>query len=147
MNRYVSDPLPVPPADAAYQRADLVFYNVDHSSRSFQDRIFLSNPNADVETLPDAEHGYAGAFHIFGHGGCFGDEGHCQVPNEPRDPFDLRSPHQLTPVTKTVIVTDAIRRHSGETVQVTVVPILGSSDRPSTEDVLYFDSLRLLTYE
>jgi hypothetical protein len=47
--------------------------------------------------------------YVFGHGGCFGDQGHCDVPME-RQPFDLRPPHQLTPAKMWLEVTDAIGR-------------------------------------
>ena len=46
-----------------------------------------------------------GRFHVFGHGGCFGEIGHCDV--QPRRLFDSRKPHALTPITKTV---EVIRR-------------------------------------
>ena len=147
IDRFVSDPVLVPPADVPFSRADLVFYDVDHSGPSFQARIFLDNPQADESTPLTDDQGYAGAFHIFGHGGCFGDPGHCDVPEGPRDPFDLRPPHQLTPVTKTVTVTDAVRRHAGAEVRVTVVPVVRTADGPTRPDVLRIGSLRLLTYE
>ena len=109
--------------------------------------MFFENQQADETTEKTAEHGYAGAFHIFGHGGCFGDTGHCDVPTGPRDPFDLRPPHQLTPVTKTVIVTQAVRRYAGQSVSVTVLPVVRTPEGPRLEDVLQFDSMRLLTFE
>jgi tyrosinase len=145
-DRFTSAPIPLPGDRQAFARADLVFYGVDHSGPSFEGRIFFENTSADVSTPLDAEHGYAGSFHIFGHGGCFGDPGHCAVPDSRRDPFDLRPPHQLTPVTKTVIVTAALRRQPGPTVQVTVVPIVRKADGRHSEAVLEFRDLRLLTY-
>ncbi|HWH12470.1 MAG TPA: hypothetical protein VG165_15205, partial [Solirubrobacteraceae bacterium] len=117
-DRYTSAPITLPPDAGIYSRADLVFYGVDHSGPSFEARIFLGNPGAGLSTPVDDEHGYAGSFHVFGHGGCFGDSGHCAVPTGPRDPFDLRPPHQLTPITMTVIVTRALKRHKGPTVEV-----------------------------
>jgi tyrosinase len=147
MDRFVSDPLELPDSDTPFVRADLVFYGVDHSGPSFQARVFFENPQADETTEMTDEHGYAGAFHIFGHGGCFGDTGHCDVPTGPRDPFDLRPPHQLTPVTKTVIVTQAVQRHAGQAVRVTVLPVVRTPEGPRREDVLKFDSMRLLTFE
>jgi hypothetical protein len=65
-------------------------------------------------------------FSISGHGGCFGDEGHCDVP-ETRRPNDLRPQHPLTPITKHVTVTDAVRRLTAagaKDVTVTIVPLL-----------------------
>jgi hypothetical protein len=146
--RFVSDPIELPerggdPADGPY-RADLVFYDVDHSGPSFEARIFINAPDADAST-PRDDPRYAGSFCIFGHGGCFGDVGHCDVPGE-RDPFDLRPPHQLVPAAKTVLVTDAFKRLVGpedETMTVTVVAVVPGADE---HDVLSFDRVRLLTY-
>lgn len=146
VDRFVSAPLELPDPAADFTRADLVFYEVDHSGASFEARVFLDNADATVATGRD-DPAYAGAFHIFGHGGCFGDEGHCDVPTGPADAFDLRDPHQLRPQVKLVVVTDAIRRllDAGRTeVAVTVV-----AETPGDEgnDVLAFSRIRLLTYK
>jgi tyrosinase len=146
VDRFVSDALELPDAGGAFARADLVFYDVDHSGSSFEARVFLDNADATVETSRE-DPSYAGAFHVFGHGGCFGDEGHCDVPAGPADAFDLRPPHQLLPQVKVVTVTDALRElltAGRDAVRVTVVAeTLG--DRPN--DVLAFGRLRLLTYK
>ncbi|HEX3873044.1 MAG TPA: hypothetical protein VHW26_02785 [Solirubrobacteraceae bacterium] len=146
LDRFVSEPIDLPEGDGAYSRADLVFYGVDHSGPSFEGRIFLENPAADPTTPVDSDHGYAGSFYVLGHGGCFGEAGHCDVPTGPRDPFDLRPPHQLTPNTVTVIVTDALQRLPGPTVRITVVPLVRTADGRATAGVLEFRELRLLTY-
>jgi tyrosinase len=145
VDRFVSAPIELPVDAEDTSRADLVFYDVDHSGASYEARIFLNAPDADAGTPRDHPN-YAGSFHIFGHGGCFGDVGHCDVPSE-RDPFDLRPPHQLIPASKTVIITDAFKRIVGpqdETMTVTVVAF-APGDTPN--DVLQFDAVRLLTYQ
>lgn len=148
MSRYVSEPVELPPSDGGdvgLSRADLVFYGVDHSGPSFEARVFFNNPRADRSTPRDAEHGYAGSFHIFGHGGCFGEEGHCDVAATTRGPFDLRLAHQLTPAIKSVIVTEAVRRHVGQgPVTITVVGV--DPEQPDV-DPLRFERLSLLTYQ
>lgn len=146
VERFVSDPIDLPDDLADVARADLVFYGVDHSGPSFEARIFINAPDASVDTPRDDPH-YAGSFCIFGHGGCFGDVGHCDVPTEPPDPFDVRPPHALVPAAKTVIVTDALRRivdPSDETLTVTAVAVVPGD---GANDVLSFDTVRLLTYE
>jgi tyrosinase len=146
VDRFVSAPLELPDAEAEFERADLTFYEVDHSGSSFEARVFLDNADASLETSRD-DPSYAGAFHVFGHGGCFGDVGHCDVPTGPADPFDLRPPHQLLPQVKLVVITDALRlalaagRHE---ITVTVVAET-PGDRPN--DVLAFTRVRLLTYK
>jgi len=145
--RYVSDPIELPAANPdAITRADLVFYDVNHSSASFTGRIFLNNPESDAST-PTDDPSYAGSFVIFGHGGCFGDVGHCD-PVSRDDPFDLRPPHQLTPATRTVVVTDAVKRlvaaEGTNAFTVTVVAVVPGDE---SNDVLDFGRVRLLTYE
>jgi hypothetical protein len=149
LDRFVSEPIELTAAvrTGDYRRADLIFDEVDHSLASYEGRIYINAPDAALNTGRD-DPTYAGAFHIFGHGGCFGDLGHCDVPVGPRDPFDRRAPHQLTPVTKVVIVTDALKRivssaADKRSVQITVV--VAAPGKP-TNDYLAFSRLRLLTY-
>ena len=146
MDRF-SEQLELPDAgEAPFSRADLIFYGVDHSKDSFEARIFFNNPEADETTPLEAEHGYAGFFVIFGHGGCAGDEGHCDIPEDPDDTDDLRLPHPLHPATKPVIVTDALKAVEEGSLTVTVVPVMPGTDAPRRDDVLFFKSLELVTY-
>lgn len=151
-HRYVSGPITIPlfGEDEEFSRADLEFHGVDHSGSSFEARVFLNNPEADERTPRKAESGYAGSFYIFGHGGCFGDAGHCDVPSAPVDPFDRRPPHPLTPQQKTVIVTDALKRlrsNQGGSFTVTVVPVPSDSPVRAEDDILRFERISLVTYE
>lgn len=144
--RYVSDPIELPNADpAAISRADLIFYGIDHSSSSFTARIFIDQREADASTPVD-DPACAGSFAIFGHGGCFGGPGHCE-PKERSGPFDLRPPHQLTRATRTVIVTDQIKRLLGsgtsDAFTVTVVAVVPGDE---SNDVLDFQHVRLVSY-
>jgi hypothetical protein len=149
MARYVSQPLDLPPRDAAAEgrRADLIFYGVDHLGPSYIGRVFLGNENADENTPLEAAHGYAGHFTIFGHSGCAGDEGHCEVPKGLSDEFDHALPHPLTPLTVAVEVSEALQLVKGRKVAVTVVPIEPAAEGPKISDALHFESVRLVTYE
>jgi tyrosinase len=148
VDRFVSDPIDLPERESAddFERADLVFYGVDHSGPSYEARIFIDAPQADA-TTPRDDPNYAGSFCIFGHGGCFGDVGHCDIPSEPPDPFDLRPPHQLIPAAKTVIVTDAFKRLVAPEAQTMTVTVVAVVPGDSPNDVLSFDTVRLLTYQ
>ncbi len=86
-----------------------------------------------------------GSVYVFGHGGCFGDEGHCDVPTQ-RRAFDARPPHQLTPAKMWIQVTDALRQFAQheERLTITVVhvgPGSAEQDRPVT-----FQKISLVTY-
>jgi tyrosinase len=148
MREFVSQPLRVPALEqgADFGRADLVFYGVDHSGRSHTVNIFFDNPGADVSTPHDAEHGYAGHFTVFGHGGCFGAEGHCDIHGRHVDAFDLRPPHPLTPLTINVTVTDAVRRLREPQVVIKLVAVEPGREGARESDALQFTQLRLMTY-
>ena len=143
---------PVPPD--VFTRADLEFRGVDHSGPSYEVRVFFDNRRAGAKTPLDASEGYAGSFWVFGHGGCFGELGHCDIPTGPRGPFDKRPPHPLTPQFKTVIITDALKRvlqtSEAKTLLVTVVSVVPEnqvSRVPTKGDPLKFESVSLLTHE
>jgi hypothetical protein len=148
--------LPRPPRLSAddFSRADLEFRGVDHSGPSFEARVYLDNPRAEVGSGRAEDAGYAGSFYVFGHGGCFGELGHCDVPTGPRGPYDLRPPHQLTPQFRTIFVTDALRRvmrsSNEDSFTVTVVAVV--YDNPTSrvadvEDPLVFESVSLILHQ
>jgi hypothetical protein len=154
MNIVTSEALELPEVEDVEElsRANLVFYGVDHSGPSYEGRVFLNNPSADASTARDAGQGYAGSFAVFGHNGCFGDDGHCLPGRRTTDEFDLRPPHPLRPITITLIVTDAVRRvlvdPDTSAIAVTVVAVMPDDDLPrSTEEPLGYEYVRLLTYE
>src|SRR5690242_4647634 len=120
--------LDLPAAGAKITRADLTFECVDHSGPSYEARVFLDWPTATVETPVDDPH-YAGSFSVFGHGGCFGEEGHCQV-RPAVTTFDRRPPHQLVPATRVLVCTESIRQlveGGRSTVTVTAVAVVRAS--------------------
>jgi hypothetical protein len=146
--KYVSPAIDVRHLDHTFTRADIEFYGVDHAGATFEAAIFLNNPAADDSTPKTPENGYAGSFHIFGHGGCLGDPGHCEVRGDPR-PFDPRPAHPLTPAKKTVIATNALQQamKAGSDVTVTVVPkVLSGTPKTDMHNVLKFDRLTIVTY-
>lgn len=146
--KVTSPEIALPDLDKEFSRADIELEGIDHSGSSYEGRVFLNNPDADAATECVLEKGYAGSFHIFGHGGCFGDEGHCDV--ELRDPFDPRPVHPLWPGRKVVIATEAIRRvvSSGKPFTVTVVPVVTATTEKTRDDdhVLKFEMLSVVTY-
>jgi tyrosinase len=147
VDHFVSAPIPLTAAQSAgsFRRADLVFYGVDARHASFTARVFLQPAGSEIDLSPDRRDGYAGFFAIFGHGGCSGDEGHCEVP-ETRDPFDLGPPHPLTPQVKLVEVTERLRALGGDQVVAVVLAIRPSRDGARLADVMSFSGLRLLAY-
>jgi tyrosinase len=137
---------------APFTRADVVFTGVDHSGGSYEVRLFLNNPNADGRTARDEAARYAGRFQVFGHGGCFGDIGHCDVPTPSADPTDLRPPHPLTPATFCVTITAPLQRllASGAALDtVTLVPLSlppRRADRKPAPGLFRCRAIQLHTY-
>jgi hypothetical protein len=146
--------LPFPGAEGLtpFTRADVVFTGVDHSGTSYEVRLFLNNPAATAGTARTPESGYAGRFTVFGHGGCYGDEGHCDVPAPATDPTEMRPAHPLTPLDTYVTITDALRRaiaHGGALETVTLVPVSITprrADRRPELELLHFADVSLQTY-
>jgi len=144
-------PYPTRPEPPPFTRADVVFAGVDHSTSSYEVRLFFNNPAATADTPLAAEQGYAGRFTVFGHGGCYGDEGHCDVPEPSRDPTDLRPPHPLTPLDTYVTVTDALRRLLATDAlrTTTLVPVSlnpRQADRGPAPELLHFADVSLQIY-
>ena len=132
VDRFVSAPIDLPDDAEDTYRADLVFYDVDHSGASYEARIFLNSPDADADT-PRDDPDYAGSFHIFGHGGCFGDVGHCDVPTDAR-PVRLSPAAPARAGLEDVVITEAFKRiiaPHDKTMTVTVVAFAPGT-RPTT---------------
>ncbi len=152
MERSTPPPLDVPVLEDGEQvsRVDLVFYGVDHSGPSYEAHVFIDQPDADLDTPLDQEHGYAGSFTVFGHDGCYGDEGHCLPDQRYTDEFDQRPPHPLQPWTKTVIAGDALVRAVEDPevsqVSLTVVADVLTDESSSAKPAASYDSVRLLVY-
>ena len=138
--------------ETSFTRADLVFTGVDHSGISYEVRVFLNNTAANHETPREPRDGYAGRFVVFGHGNCFGDVGHCDVPASAGG-SDRHLQHPITPQKKIITITKSLLRVL-ETDEkglktVTLVPVakvpLRSARGPAPE-VLTHPSVSLRTY-
>lgn len=131
-------------------KADLEFEEIDRYGQSYEARIFLNNTKASYDTPKTAKNGYAGSFHLFGHGGrCLGGPGHCKVPTR-SNPYDIRSSHPLTPGYAFVRVTEQLKKiaRTNNQVTVTVVPIPTSyHEMADIENLLKFKKLRLVIYD
>jgi hypothetical protein len=146
VRQFTSPPISNPGRSGRFARSDLIFYGVEHRGPSYEARIFFDFDGVPDEHTPRESESFAGSFTVFGHAGCAGDVGHCDVPAGPRDPFDRRPPHHLVPQTKTVIVTDALRRLTGGQVVISAVAVRPSADGPVAVDELFFERIALVTY-
>lgn len=114
--KFTSKPirLSLGPNGLKFQRADILVHGLDQSGGSFEGRVFLNNPGADVGTPADPRHGYAGSFHVYGYGVWPGASGEAKKPDTIRAPID-----------KDVIATEPVRAAAtnGPEVTVTIVPV------------------------
>jgi tyrosinase len=147
MESFVADAIDLPPnaAQGRFRRADLIVYDIDSRGESYLGRVFIDGPEATADTSFERETGYAGRFVLFGHGGCVGVPGHCD-PSTNRDPFDIGPPGGLSPQTKTVEITDALKAFPGDRVVITIVAVRASTGTPQPADDMVFGGLRLVTY-
>lgn len=132
-----------------FRRADLQLHGLDHAGVSYEGRVFLNNKKANALTPTTKSEGYAGSFHVFGHGTCFGDVGHCDISSSRRT-RDLRSGHPLTRAFKRLPITDALRRAAkgNATITVAIVPIIRGGDNGcDLVNVVRFDQLKIVTYD
>jgi tyrosinase len=144
VRRFTSDALELPSPEHPFERADLLFYGIDHSGPSYEAQIFMAARGVGGE--PDRGHrAYVGSYFIFGHGGCFGDEGHCDVPRE-REPFDLRPAHQLEPAVRIVRVTEPLKAMLEQGLEAAKVTVIAHTEGRTSDEVLAFDRIRLATY-
>lgn len=147
MTPFVSGPISLADESVGkgYLRADLVLDGVDHSGPSYQLRVFFNNPTATVATEPVEANGYVDSIYIFGHGGCFGDEGHCDLPRHRRS-SDRRPPHHLAPAKMWITVTEAVRAYAqrGQDLVITIVPVF--TTQPAGGHPIVFERVSLLTY-
>ena len=144
VEHFTSKPIELPPAGRPFARADLIFNGVDHSGASFEGQVFL-DPRGVGRDASREHRAYVGSFFVFGHGGCFGDIGHCDLPRE-RDPFDLRPPHQLEPATRILTVTEALEGLLGRGVEGAKVTVIARTAAKRPANVLAFEKVRLATY-
>jgi tyrosinase len=146
----VCEPVPsaiaVPAAD--FRHADFEIGGIRHTGSSYEGLVYINNPDATPDTGKDESAGYAGSFDVFGHGGCFGAEGHCDAPHERRR-FDNRPISRAIRMKKRVDISDALRNaaQSEPEIQFTIVArtrdgLVGSDP----EGVLDVKRLSIVTY-
>ncbi len=144
VRRFTSVALELPSPEHAFKRADLLFYGIDHSGPSYEAQVFMAARGVGGE--PDRGHrAYVGSYFIFGHGGCFGDVGHCDIPSA-RDPFDLRPAHQLEPATRIVRITEPLKAMLDQGLEAAKVTVVAHTEGRISDEVLSFDTVRLATY-
>ena len=131
-----------------FYQAIIEFYGIDVRGPSYEGRVYVNNRDADQNTPLDESSGYVGSYHIFGHDGCWGDEGHCEPL--PYRTYDSRVHSHVAPQYKSLDATEAIRKcvRSKSKITVTVVPKIRGGQRMSdVKDVISCQRIRVTCYE
>jgi hypothetical protein len=143
----VCEPVPselaVPAAD--FRNADFEIGGIKHTGSSYEGLVYMNNPDAGAQTGKDEEAGYVGSFDVFGHGGCFGAEGHCDNREPERRRFDNRPLARSIRMKRRVDISEALRAaaRSVPEIQFTIVARTTAAD---PQDVLDVKRLSVVTY-
>ena len=143
----VCEPVPcavaVPAVD--FKSADFEIGGIRHTGSSYEGLVYINNPDAGPDTGRDEDAGYAGSFDVFGHGGCFGAEGHCDNREDERRRFDNRPLARSIRMKKRVDISDALRNAARSEPQIQFTIVARTSD-PDPEGVLDLKRLSIVTY-
>jgi tyrosinase len=141
--KFTSPPIPLNLGSNkdGFLRADIEVYGMDQSGASFEGRVFLNNPDANLSTPLSPEHGYAGSFHVYGYGIWPVDV--TENPAKPAASQAIRAP-----ITKTVIATEAVRRAAakGKEARVTVVPVFPGNPLRDARDAFKLEGVRIIVH-
>jgi tyrosinase len=146
ITRMVTQAAPVSPqAVAIHRHAEVRLHHVQYTTRaSFYIRLFINQPDANIDTPTQNNPHYAGMQSMFT-GLCIGGPGHCAPPpTAPRRKFDRRHRAHKTPANFRYDVTDVIAglRKLGDTdFQVTLVVL--NLDGTAATDALHLDGVSL----
>jgi tyrosinase len=127
-----------------HRRAEVRLHKVQFKARTgFHIRVFLNQPDADVNTPTRGNDHYVSTVHMFT-GSCVGGPGHCNVPPETRRKFDLRPRHHKTPANFRIDATDNVGklRTKGET-DIRVNLVVLNTDGSPAKDALLLDAVSL----
>ena len=132
-----------------FYRADIEFHGIGHATESYTGHVFLNNAKADFNTSKTLENNYVGSYHIFGHGGCFGDVGHCDIIKKDAN-YDFRADHPLTRGYKRLIITEQLKvlgKQSNE-FTVTIVPVIKlDKNTMDIKEIVEVEKISIVTYE
>lgn len=141
--RYVSSAIPLNLGSKknGFDRADIEIYGIDQAGASFEGRVFLNNPEANLATPLSPENGYAGSFHVYGYGIWPADL--TTRPAKPGASQGIRAP-----ITKTLIATEAVRRAAakGSEARVTVVPVFPGNPPRDAGDAFKLEGVRIIVH-
>ena len=123
--RFLSTPIKVDEKIKAFRKAEIRLHSVPQLMRSCFIRAFLNQPDADAATPVHDNPHFAGYLAVFGHGGCYGGPGHCDLPPAQSRDYDRRPRSHNTPRNHRIDVTQCARRllETADSLQITLLVI------------------------
>jgi len=96
-----------------FQRAYLRLYDVEHTEKTYEFRVFANQDvTPDATTALTNEQRFLGSFFLLGHGNCPGAPGHCDRLASTAD--GLRQEHHLSPGIALIDVTNELKSLQGK---------------------------------
>lgn len=131
-----------------FETAIIEFHNVGHPLEGTRElRVFINQPDADAETPTEGNDHYAGSRILLGKTMCYGEEGHCDLPQE-RQKFDTRTRPQMKPIkiymniTKTMKIDAVVAAQSNRTL-ITIV-VVDQDESPLPLNAIKMDGLSFI---
>jgi tyrosinase len=143
IGRFVSKPIKIGAKVKEFTKAEVRLHWVPQLVRSCFIRVFLNQPGADASTPITNNSHYAGYIAVFGHGGCYGGPGHCDLPPPRARDFDVRPRNHNTPRNHRIDVTAAAREllRKSDSLQITLLVI--GVDYREDNDLLKLEGVSL----
>ncbi|MCB9234953.1 MAG: tyrosinase family protein [Bacteroidia bacterium] len=124
-------------------KVELRLHNVDQPQYSFGLRVFLNQPDANVNTPTTGNPNYAGSASFFGHGDCIGGPGHCDPPFEEKRSNDLRGRNHNAPGNIPLDITEAFNRIKENSDQLEISVVLVDNESAGADLGLRMDALSI----
>ncbi|MEP7343084.1 MAG: tyrosinase family protein [Acidobacteriota bacterium] len=127
-----------------HRRAEIRLHKVQYSvNGGMFIRVFLNQPNADVNTPTTGNDNFVGQLQFFS-GGCVGGPGHCDPPPESKRKFDHRPRHRKTPFNVKLEATNTVSRlrAKGETDLNINLVVMDLAGKPK-DNALWMDAVSL----
>lgn len=125
--------------------ATVQFHQVKHPKESIVVHVFVNAPNADTGTVRIGNPNYAGRFTIWGHGECWGGQGHCDVPVNARI---TGSRHHLVPFDINYDISQCVAKIEAYRTRIDVslvVEVLGGDGDDTTTGGLQCDQISVVS--
>lgn len=94
---------------ATCRRVELRLHQIKQPTESMYIHAFINEPNIELDTPVVDNDKFAGYVSLWGHGSCVGGPGHCAVPGDSADPYDLRGPNHNAKRNISLDITKALR--------------------------------------